>query len=383
MFDFIPFILLLLSIAILGNSHIWHLYYKYITLGISILSVLYSRMYMQIYHILIDDYMPFIILISSLFIISSNIIVRMQGKANVYLNVKIFIIGMILSSFLGTMGSSMIMIHTLLHINKDRYLAHTLICFIILVSNVSGTLSSIADPPLFLGYLSGVPFLWPSINLFIPFIIISTMIIIMYIILDYFLTGEKFTYKKNKLQVKGIFHLIYIFLIVILTISNVYGKDILILSIAFISYIFGDKNLRKENDFSILPIIELIFTFFAIFITSVPIMEKIQYISFDLSPFQCFWLVGLISSILDNAPTYMIFYHLIGGYESGNIIMLKAISLGSVLMGGMTYIGNAPNLMVRAITIHKQLKAPSFLSYIILTVPILGFSIFIYSYHAF
>lgn len=387
----IPFAITLIILAIFSQHRIWHRYYKYITCIMLFITCIIYNIH-DIFHTLLNEYLPFIIMVSSLFIISSHIVIRLHHQANALDNVKIFILGMLLSGIVGTMGSSMITIQALLNANQNRYIKHTLVFFIILVSNVSGTLSSIADPPLLLGYLSGVPFIWPTLYLSSSCMIITFILICMYLAIDYYITREQIIFTSNRFVYYGLYNLFAILCIIFLTVisSNIHVNTLIIRDIPIVLitgsvYIFGCIDYRKENCFTFEPLIELSFVFLAIFSTSVPVIHIITNIPCTLSAFQCFWISGLISSILDNAPTYLMFYKLIGGYTCDTHIymLLKSISLGSVLMGGMTYIGNAPNLMVRTIAVHRGFQIPSFVEYIMLTVPILGSTLLLYSVYAF
>ena len=416
----IPFILTILSIAIgpLFFERIWHRHYgKIVSLfACMVLLAVYSCKGMYplthlLTHCVIQDYLPFIIMIGVLFVVTGGINLRIYYAPRPLTNSSLLAIATLLASVFGTTGAAMIFIKPLIKLNADRkYKAHTIIFFIILVCNIGGCLSAIGDPPLFIGFLYGVPFFWPAYYLLFSFIVLYVPLITLYYIIDnhYFKKeGGEATLASNeysnKLKLEGthnIIILIFAILAVIvssfkfitnfvddITLSGVIieGATIircgLLIGLAIISRAMTSSQVFRANDFSWEPLKEIAKLFLVIFITAYPVIEILQQgdncaLGFITSKVNSngipkeyiyFWSTGILSSFLDNAPTYMIFFNIAGGDVlslTGSLSKtLTAISAGAVFMGSLTYIGNAPNFLVKAIAEKFGITMPSFFKY--------------------
>ena len=435
----IPFVGVLLSIALcpLLIPKLWHKFenlilasWILISIWLCIISIGGHNTTSIISNVLIKEYIPFIILVGTLFIISNGIKIKIYKEGTTMVNIAILVIGEILANFIGTTGTSILLLRPLLEVNKNRkYKVHTVIFFIFLVSNIGGCLLPFGDPPLFLGYLKGVDFFWTLKHLWPMFLIASSILIMIYAIIDKFLIKkEKFIVNldektKNKtVQIKGLLNIFFMIMVIFVVAgtgllnkniafnifnTNVHYKNILrdfgliILSIfSFIQFLYLNKNSEHKVKFSWGPISEVARYFIAIFITMAPvaIMLKSGHDFFDPirnmlannenPSFMYFWFVSPFSAFLDNAPTYIVFFKMAGG--DANTLMhsgmkiLMAISASSVFMGSMTYIGNAPNFMVRSIAKQHGVKMPGFLGYMlwsfIILLPVFALISYIFFY---
>jgi Na+/H+ antiporter NhaD/arsenite permease-like protein len=364
---------------------------------------------MVLEHAVLQDYLPFLVLLFSLYVIAGGLCLEGDLKARPIVNTVFLAIGAIAASFIGTTGASMILIRPLLQTNSERVKTkHTFVFFIFLVSNVGGCLLPIGDPPLFMGYLQGVPFLW-TLRLFFPWLFSIGTLLAIYFVWDTFayrhektedIIRDETTYVPPKLRGKR--NLLWL-LGVVLTVALVvpgqaipgteivprdYVREAILLALAGLSLATTPKGLRKLTGFSYGPIIEVACLFLGIFVTMQPAIEILQARGHELgleSAASFFWSAGLLSSVLDNAPTYIVFLEIAKSMPAragmgmvtlldGGVVdagRLAAISLGSVFLGAMTYIGNGPNLMVKSIADASGVKMPSFFGYVGYTLAIL------------
>ena len=431
LYSILPFLGILLSIAIIPllAPIFWHHNFGKISafwaLSLVIPSLFLLGLYEtfhQLTHVLLLEYLPFIILLLSLFTISGGI--RLKGTliGTPLINTLLIFIGTVLASWMGTTGAAMVLIRPILRANKYRhYNVHTVIFFIILVANIGGSLTPLGDPPLFLGFLNGIDFFWTTKIMFLPMICASFMLLIVYFIVDsYFYKKEnhivtKLAYKE-KIAVDGKINIILILGVIAsvllsgfwkpdFSIPEIFGiqlefqnitRDILLLILAILSWVYTSDRIRDENGYTWFPILEVAKLFAGIFITIIPAIiilktgtkGKLNFLiemlnTSDGQPINTmyFWLTGLLSSILDNAPTYLVFFN-IAGINDSNIPIpdylmhvipdtLFAISMGAVFMGALTYIGNAPNFMVKSIAEENNISMPSFFGYILWSLIIL------------
>jgi len=407
----IPFVLMLLAIAIvpLFAEHWWHsnknklIVSMVLGLPIAIYLISIGRFH-DLEHQIILDYIPFVSLLAALFYISGGIVVRGDIKATPFNNSIFLFIGSVLASFIGTTGASMLLIRPLLKSNSERkYVVHTVIFFIFLVSNIGGLLTPLGDPPLFLGYLRGVPFTW-TFRLFPEWMFTVGVLLVIYFIWDTY-AYKKETIKdilKDETQVEpirisGAINFLWLLGVVIVVAfvnenyepfktlieQSEFYKLIqvpLFLLLIVLSKVTTPEDYRKENDFNLYPIVEVAALFIGIFITMIPALILLKLHGHELgldSPIKFFYATGVFSSFLDNAPTYLVFFTTAQGTMSvqefilSKPLELAAISLGAVFMGAMTYIGNAPNFMVRSIAEQFGIKMPSFGGYMIYSILIL------------
>lgn len=391
------FIGLLLSIAVfpLINSEWWGKRYGYVSFAFAIpaIIIVVSKDWHLLLHTM-EEYISFIILLGSLFIIAGGIVIRIGALGTPKLNALILLIGAFFASFIGTTGASMVLIRPLIRANRWRkHVLHIYIFFIFMVSNIGGLLTPLGDPPLFLGFLRGVPFLWTFKLIVFWVFAIGILLFIFFLIDNNFLKKEdkenmlKFAdnLPEKKLEISGKINIIFLLMVIgSFFIPPIFREIVMIIS-AGLSIYFTPVVLREENAFTYHPIIEVALLFFGIFATMVPVMEilKINGSRLGISePWQFFWITGGLSSFLDNAPTYLVFMataqsvavakeittNLIVGVPE---VYLKAISVGAVFMGANSYIGNGPNFMVKAICEENDIKMPSFFGYMAWSIGIL------------
>jgi Na+/H+ antiporter NhaD/arsenite permease-like protein len=409
----VPFILMLLSIAIIPliNSKWWHHNFTKVSIVIGAPMALAVMVYNWhwLYHTAIE-YIAFIALLASLFIISGGILLKENIKVSSSVNAFVLLIGAILASLIGTTGAAMLLIRPIIRLNKERKnKAHVIIFFIFIVANIGGSLTPFGDPPLFLGFLKGVPFFW-TLNLFPAWLFNNVVLITMFFIIDHLLLRKEHVHNKKeeikkgkKLIIEGKIN--FLFLLGIIAGVLIYSKlpdnmnlllkdliQILIFgTMVFLSLKFTPKKYREQNGFTWFPIKEVAILFAAIFASMIPLLKILELKGQSLGitePWQFFWLTGALSSFLDNAPTYLTFlstsktvsmdliYH--GAsyitLKDGSLVaesLLLAISMGAVFMGANTYIGNGPNFMVKSISEDSGIKMPSFFGYMMWSILIL------------
>jgi Na+/H+ antiporter NhaD/arsenite permease-like protein len=414
----IPFIGILLSIALfpLLAPHFWHHHFGKVSI---FWSLLFAFPFLfafkgegihEILHIYLIDYIPFIILLWSLFTVAGGILVRgdLVGKPST--NLIILLIGTFLSSWIGTTGSAMVLIRPLLRANANRKnKTHIVVFFIFLVANIGGSLTPLGDPPLFLGFLHGVPFFY-TFHLLPDLGVASLILLSLFYLMDrYFYSREKpedivvtgtkpfsVAGKRNFIFLVGIIAGVLLsgfwkagtvhVLGVPMAIQNM-ARDSILIIMGLLSMKFTPNRWRKENGFSWFPILEVALLFAGIFMTIIPALAILRagtdgalafLIRAVQEPHHYFWVTGALSSFLDNAPTYLTFMNsALGQFYAGipesqavhqliaeHHIYLKAISVGAVFMGANTYIGNAPNFMVKSIAEENGVPMPSFFGYI-------------------
>ncbi|OYZ75701.1 MAG: sodium:proton antiporter [Rhizobiales bacterium 24-66-13] len=414
----LPFAGMLLSIALfpLLANHFWHHHYGKVALfwGACFmvpfaLTFGPSLMLHEVVHTAALEYIPFIILLFSLFTVSGGILIAGNIHGTPLTNTGILAFGTLIASLIGTTGASMVLIRPLLRANDNRrYNVHVVVFFIFLVSNIGGSLTPLGDPPLFLGFLKGVSFFWTTTHLLHDTLVVAGLLLVAFYFLDrYFYSKETPpplidpTPDTEHVNVRGLQNVpLLIGIIGAILLSalwkpgigfDVYGtrvelqwvvRDVLLIAIAVVSLAITPRLVRERNGFDWEPILEVAKLFAAIFLTIIPVIAILRAGSTGaLAPLVdlvtdpsgqpvnvwYFWLTGILSSFLDNAPTYLVFFNLAGGdaYRlMGPLqVTLEAISAGAVFMGAMTYIGNAPNFMVLSIARHRGVKMPSFFGY--------------------
>jgi Na+/H+ antiporter NhaD/arsenite permease-like protein len=361
-------------------------------------------------HAIVGDYLSFIILLFALYVVAGGILVTGNLRGTPLVNASIIAIGTLIASLVGTTGAAMILIRPLLHANAGRLNnVHVVIFFIILVANVGGALSPLGDPPLFVGFLKGVDFFWTTRELFAPTAFVAL------IVLAVFLAVDLWFYRRDRrvapvgeaqppvsLRVRGGINLLLIAGIIAAILGaawwkpgvtfDIYGtplelqnavRDIVLLMLALLSLWLTHDEHRQANEFTWEPIVEVAILFAGIFVCIVPVLAMLNagkegafswLLASVTSPegephnIAYFWLIGILSAFLDNAPTYLVFFNVSGG-DARNLMAdlprtLAAISMGAVYMGALTYIGNAPNLMIYAIAVERSIKMPGFFGYL-------------------
>lgn len=389
----IPFALLLLLIAVmpLAFPKFWesNLNKGIVTAAISIPVFIY----LVISHpgeliVSGEDYFSFIILLASLFIVSGGILVTGDLRATPKVNSAFFIIGALLANVIGTTGASMLLIRPLLSTNRERkHVVHIPVFFIFLVSNIGGCLTPLADPPLFLGYLKGVPFNW-TFGLFPEWLVAMALVLAVFYAMDTYLYGKEtaVSIKKDEhlikpVRIRGLINMVFAAGIVAAVFFRVHTpyREVIMAAMAVLSLLLTKKEVRQGNKFTFNAIIEVAVLFAGIFVTMVPLLMilKTRGAEFGITKsWQFFWLTGGLSSFLDNAPTYLTFFSLAQGVTAADPsgvasiagvkdTLLRAISCGAVFMGANTYIGNGPNFMVKAICEEQKFPIPHFFKYML------------------
>ena len=432
-FWILPFVGILLSIAILPliGPVFWQRNYGKVSafwalsflLPFTIVKGIEIAIY-EFLHVLLLDYFPFIILLFSLYTISGGIRIKGRLSGTPQINTLLILIGTILASWMGTTGAAILLIRPILRANKWRkHTVHTVVFFIFLVANIGGALTPIGDPPLFLGFLHGVDFFWTTKIMLFPMCLVSIVLLIIYYLIDSFYYRKEIIPDENNIEVQKPFGIEGIGNIILLlcvtsavlmsgfwkpniTDINIFGinitiqsllRDFILIFLVFMSLHITDRNVRDKNGFTWYPILEVGKLFGGIFITIIPAIAILKagndgtlssiidmVVDTEGNPVNAmyFWLTGILSSFLDNAPTYLVFFNLAGASAcEGTIVAeflmrqipktLMAISLGSVFMGAMSYIGNAPNFMVQSIAEENNVNMPSFFGYMLWSTVIL------------
>ena len=416
----IPFACMLLSIALmpLMLPSFWHHHYGKVsgfwaaTLAVPFVAAFGGVAVHEIIHIILADYIPFIILLWSLYTVSGGILLRGSLRGTPAVNTTMLVVGTAIASWMGTTGAAMLLIRPFLRANSYRKnRSFMVVFFIFLVANVGGSLTPLGDPPLFLGFLHGVSFFW-TFKILPHMLLVSGLLLTSYFILDsYYYRKEGAQNRpakgpKEPLTLEGKHNFLLLAGIVgAVLMSGVFDwgeldtlgvhrgvqdwvRDVLLVAIGAASLLTTRTEVREDNNFTWAPIIEVALLFIGIFITMLPCLLILKagpngamafLINAVTQPAHYFWAAGTLSSFLDNAPTYLTFFSTaLGSFypgvpESASVVhlmgeipaYLAAISAGSVFFGACSYIGNAPNFMVRSIAEEAGTKMPSFFGYIV------------------
>ena len=412
----VPFAGILLSIAImpLAAPRFWHHHFGKVSAAWALMVIVpFSLIYgvptavYEIIHLMLLDYIPFIVLLLALFTVTGGIHIKGNMHGSPSMNTALLAVGTVLAGWMGTTGASMLLIRPVIRANDDRkHKVHVFVFFIFLVSNIGGALTPLGDPPLFLGFLKGVDFFWTTTHLF------SEMLVCVIVLLALFYALDSYWYRKEgrlkldptpetPVRIEGGVNIILLTAIVgVVLASGAWNpgvhftvfhvtlelqhvlRDVCLVAICVFSLKLTSRKVRSENSFSWAPMTEVAKLFAGIFITIAPAIAILKVgkdgamaplVALVTNPdgqpndIWYFWLTGLLSSFLDNAPTYLVFFNLAGG--DANALMgalastLAAISCGAVFMGANTYIGNAPNFMVKAVVEESGIRMPSFFGY--------------------
>lgn len=414
----VPFAGLLLSIAVmpLMAPRLWHNHFGKVSAFWALAFLVpfglragLAETAFEITHTALLEYFPFIILLFALYTVSGGVRLRGALPCSPTVNTGLLGLGTGIASLMGTTGAAMLLIRPLLQANEGRrHNVHVVVFFIFLVANIGGSLTPLGDPPLFLGFLKGVDFFWPTRHLLAPMLFVSALLLAVFFMIDsYFFQKEGVpvaagAMPKEGLAVEGIPNIVLLACIVgavllsglwrpeiVLRVYHVpvelqdLVRDGLLVAIAGLSMRLTSGESRKAIAFSWFPIIEVAKLFAAIFVTIIPAIgilragehgvmaPLVDALSTNGAPNDhiYFWVTGTLSSFLDNAPTYLVFFNTAGGDPQALMGPFKstllAISMGAVFMGAMTYIGNAPNFMVRSIAAERGIAMPSFFGYML------------------
>jgi Na+/H+ antiporter NhaD/arsenite permease-like protein len=427
----LPFVGILLSIAFfpLLAPSFWERHYPKVSLfwaalfAVPFLLVFKGVAADAILRIYLLDYIPFIILLWGLFTVSGGVLLRGRLQGTPLMNTLLLAIGTALASWMGTTGASMLMIRPVLRANAARkHKKHIFIFFIFLVANIGGALTPLGDPPLFLGFLHGVPFTW-TFSMLPHMLLASAILLVLHYLIDGFYFRKESVAvlseeKEEVLRLEGGHNILFLAGILgAVLLSGVWDagtfsvagvelqlqgvvRDIVIILMALLSLRTTRKHVRRDNNFTWHPIVEVAYIFAGIFMTILPVLAMLRAgdkgaMAFAINavsrPVHYFWATGGLSSFLDNAPTYLTYFNLalgrlqipdgsVGGILRGVLpdpsrgelaAFLRAVSAGAVFFGANTYIGNAPNFMVRSIAERHRVKMPSFFGYMLWSVGIL------------
>lgn len=423
----VPFAGILLSIAIcpLVAPHFWHHNFGKIAVFWGACCVIPLFFYAPasvavgaVAHAMLGDYVPFLLFVGALFVVAGGIHIRGSFTGTPIVNALFLLVGAFFANLMGTTGAAMLLIRPLIAANAGRKLKmHTFIFFIFIVANVGGCLTPLGDPPLFLGFLRGVEFFWTAQHLFVPLLVTLAILLSIYLLIDSVCFAKEKrdgtfvpdTASGVKFGIEGGINFVYLLGIVgAVLMSGIWNpgvefevlsvhmtlqgltRDALFVVLAALSLLTTPKSAREANQFTWAPIEEVAKLFFGIFLCIVPVLEMLRaghsgafaplvaLVTNEAGEFNnvmFFWLTGILSAFLDNAPTYLAFFNLAGGNPidlmTTHSHTLMAVSMGSVFMGAVTYIGNAPNFMTVSIVRERGINMPSFFGYMIWSVGIL------------
>ncbi|HTI79713.1 MAG TPA: sodium:proton antiporter [Acetobacteraceae bacterium] len=357
-----------------------------------------------IWHAMVIEYLPFVTLLLALYTAGGGVLLRGGLAGTPRGNTAMLGAGMAMGAVMGTTGASMVLIHPLLRANAHRRRkVHLVLFLIVLVANASGALTPLGNPPLYIGFLHGVPFFWPARHLVLPLLLLSSVLLTGFFLLDrYFAASEPPPPAPERFRIRGAWNLALIVLVGISVLGQpllpsasvtLFGQALgvaqvipiaLFLAVTVVSAALTPRAVRQANDFAWEPMIEVATLFAAIFVTIGPVIAILQpgphgalasvpWLGLGTNepwPFGYFWLTGMLSAFLDNAPTYLVFFEMAGirapAMTTSQTATLMAISAGAVFFGGLTYIGNAPNMMLRTIAAHRGVRMPGFFGFTLL-----------------
>ncbi|MBN1929766.1 MAG: sodium:proton antiporter [Chlorobiaceae bacterium] len=412
-----PFVILLLMIATgpLFYHRFWERHYPKVAIALALaVAVWYGLFIGHGTHALshaLQEYISFIALVGSLFVVSGGILISIDRPGSPVTNLMILTFGEIISNFIGTTGASMLLIRPYLRINEGRLKPFHIVFFIFIVSNIGGALTPIGDPPLFLGFLKGVPFFWVISKVFLPWLVTIAGLLTLFFILDSRVkeSATKIERPSGGISVTGRRNFGFLAIIILSvfldpavipgfpSLQQLYGvpfgiRELIMLGVSIAAYKGANQKALAGNEFNFEPIKEVAFLFIGIFMTMIPALELIESYAAthaeELSLTRIYWMTGLLSGVLDNAPTYLNF--LAGamgkfGLDIGSVsdvklfaagadspidgdmasdLYLMAISVASVFFGAMTYLGNAPNFMIKNIAAQTEAEVPNFIEYV-------------------
>jgi Na+/H+ antiporter NhaD/arsenite permease-like protein len=423
----LPFAGILLTIALgpLAFRHFWHHHYgklAFVWAALTLAPLAALRgvdvALAALAHALVGDYLGFIAILFALYVVAGGILVVGTLRGTPLVNTLILAFGTLIASVVGTTGAAMILIRPLLRANSDRpHNVHVVVFFVFLVGNIGGALSPLGDPPLFIGFLNGVDFFWPLQHLWRPTVFAACCVLAVFIVVDaWFYLKDRRAATAGEVaesvpfRVLGLVNLLLLVLIIGAVIDSALWKPGVIFTIygtalplqdvarnaalvfaALLSLWLTPNEHRESNGFTFEPILEVALLFAGIFVCAVPVLAMLDAghdgaLAWLLAavtnaagaphPVAYFWLTGILSAILDNAPTYLVFFKLAGGKAAELMTTLApalaAISMGAVYMGALTYIGNAPNFMIYAIATERGIKMPSFFGYMVWSIVVLA-----------
>lgn len=392
----IPFVLLLLAIAVMPfvARNWWERNYPKVSVFLAGIVILYYLVVLGRGTRLLEplhEYIGFVVLMASLFIVAGGIHIKVAGEATPARNVLFLLAGSLLASIIGTTGASMLLIRPWIRMNKYRITGYHAVFFIFLISNIGGALTPIGDPPLFLGFLKGIPFWWTLVHLWKPWILAVALLAGAFYLIDRenFLRAPRAVREEDtedrSWSVEGGRNILPLAAILGAVFLPAPWRESVMVMAGLLSWYLTPRLVHEKNDFTFAPIKEVAWLFLGIFTTMMPALDYLKHHalglahSFGMGPIHFYYATGLLSSVLDNAPTYLAFLSVELGLQGGSLgnphdvlhvatsapVNLIGISLGAVFFGAMTYIGNGPNFMVKSIAEGAGVKVPGFFGYIL------------------
>ncbi len=391
----IPFALMLLCIALLPyilKRH-WERNYHFIAAGLAAIPIAYYIFFLHNPGRLLHeatDYVSFIALVGSLFVVTGGIHFAIIGRGNPAKNSLFLLGGGLLANIIGTTGASVLLIRPWMRLNRGRYLPLHTAFFIFIVGNVGGGMTPIGDPPLLLGYLKGVPFTWIARHCWKPWSLALGSLLVIFFLADTIISRRAHAVappdepeeQPDEFRFDGKRNLWFLAIVLLAVFIDHprFLRELLMVLAATASYFFTPKKIYRANAFSFHPINEVAWLFFGIFATMVPVLDYVQLHSAAMplaQPSHYFWITGALSSVLDNAPTYLTFFstalgraggsientHDVLKFLDGNSPTLVGIAMGAVIFGALTYIGNGPNFLVKSTVEQHHLHPPGFFAF--------------------
>ncbi len=401
-----PFALLLLLIATMPLTpprvkHLWEHYYPHISIFLGALVAAYYLLRIPgggatLAHTM-HEYFSFIVLIGSLFVVAGGIHIKVKGEATPLVNVVFLAVGAVAANFIGTTGASMVLIRPWIRMNKIRVSPYHIVFFIFIVSNIGGALTPIGDPPLFLGYLRGVPFFWLLEHVLAEWFFTLGLLLAVFYVIDRHCFGKMPARLQGEAErdpetwrFDGVINILFMLVIIgaVFLPAQYFIREAVMLGAAVTSYFLTPKTVHQQNAFTFAPIKEVAFLFIGIFATMMPALGYLEKhgVEFGFTqPLQYYFASGSLSAVLDNAPTYVNFLQLaqttamaenpaafagLSGPDAVRALLVEkplfvvAVSLGAVFFGAMTYIGNGPNFMVKSIAQDTGVHCPTFFGYV-------------------
>lgn len=334
----------------------------------------------------IADFLPFIVLLLALYALGGGIAIRGGPWGRPTGNLLLLLIGIVLASVMGTIGASLLLIHPLLAANANRpEKRHLVLAFIVLVGNCGGALTPLGDPPLLVGFLRGVPFFWPLTHLILSLLVVTVPILLLCYGVDLYLFRREVLPARKTFRIRGILNVALLVLLILLIpveggwhpgnvgflSISMPGEQFAVMFVEIVcialSESFTPRSIRSQNRFAWSAMREIIILFFGVFVTIPPVFVLLKQANLAPDPVAWFWASGIASAVLDAAPTYLVFFEAAGGHAAsltaGTAQLLTAIAAGSVYFGPVTYLGNAPNLMIREIAARRGVRMPGFFQY--------------------
>lgn len=392
----LPFVLLLLAIAVMPfmAPHWWERHYPKVAVTLGGFVAGYYLIVFRDPHRIGDalhEYGSFIILMAALFIVAGGIHLRMGGGVPPRINLLFLLGGSLLANLIGTTGASMLLIRPWIRMNKYRITGYHAVFFIFLISNIGGALTPIGDPPLFLGFLKGIPFWWTLEHLWKPWLLAVVLLGGVFYLIDRenFLRAPRSVREEDtedrSWSVEGGWNILPLGAILAAVFIPAPWREIVMVMAALFSWYLTPRLVHEKNDFTFAPVKEVAWLFLGIFTTMMPALDYLEHHapafarSFGMGPTHFYYATGMLSSVLDNAPTYLAFLSVELGLQGGTLanpedvlhvatsapFNLIGISLGAVFFGAMTYIGNGPNFMVKSMASAAGVKCPGFFGYIL------------------